>query len=211
MTQVYDPEGRVVPVTVIQAGPCAILQVKTSESDGYEAVQLGYLDAKPHRVSRAVIGHCQVAGTGPKRFIREVRLSQPTERKPGEVVTVEEFEAQEVQFVDVVGTTKGRGFTGPMRRYGFGGQPASHGTERKHRSPGGIGGHADLGRGRNIKKGKHMAGHYGVDRRTSKNHRLVAVDKENHLMLVKGSIPGPTGGYVLIKRAKSHDALTKHD
>jgi large subunit ribosomal protein L3 len=210
MTQVYDPEGQVVPVTVIQAGPCTVLQIKTAETDGYEAVQLGYLDAKPHCSTKPMIGHCQRAGTGPKRWVGEVRLGEPTEVKPGDVVTVEVFESQSVQFVDVVGTTKGRGFTGGVKRFGFGGQPASHGTERKHRSPGGIGAHADRGRGRNVKKGKHMAGHYGVDRRTSKNHRLVAVDKENHLMLVKGSIPGPPGGYVLVKRAKSHDSLTRH-
>jgi large subunit ribosomal protein L3 len=210
MTQVYDPDGEVIPVTVIQAGPCNILQVKTPQTDGYHAVQLGYQDVKAHRSTRAQLGHCHKAGTGAKRFIRELRLTQPTERKAGEVVTVEEFEAQEIQFVDVIGTTKGCGFAGVMRRHGFGGQPASHGTERKHRSSGGIGGHADLGRGRNIKKGKRMAGHYGVDVRTSKNHRLVSVDKENHLMLVRGSIPGPAGGFVMVTKAKSHDALTEH-
>jgi large subunit ribosomal protein L3 len=208
MTQVYNPDGEAIPVTVIQAGPCNILQVKTPQTDGYHAVQLGYQEVRAHRSPRPMIGHCQKADTGPKRFIREVRLPEAAEHQAGEVLTVEQFETQEIQYVDVVGTTKGRGFAGGMKRYGFGGQLASHGVERKHRSSGSIGGHADLGRGRNIKKGKRMAGHYGVDRRTSKNHRLVSVDKDNHLLLVKGSIPGPAGGFVMVTKAKSHDALT---
>lgn len=205
MTRVYGEEGKIIPVTVIQAGPCCVLQVKKAGEtvDGYDAVQLGYEDVKPHRSTMPMIGHAAKAGTGPKKVIREIRMDAGPETKPGDVWTVEIFEAADIKFVDVVGTTKGRGFAGVMKRWGFGGQPASHGTERKHRSPGSIGGHANLGLGRNIKKGKKMGGHMGHVRRTSKNQALIRVDKENHLLLVKGSVPGPNGGYVLVRQAKT--------
>lgn len=205
MTQVFDETGQAVPVTVIQAGPCAVLQVKTAETDGYDAVQLGYGDVKPHRSTLPQIGHAAKAGTGPKRFIREVRSHEGTvDAEVGDTWTVEAFDA--VQFVDVSGTTKGRGFAGSMRRHGFGGQPASHGTERKHRSPGSIGSHgSDLGHGGNVKKGKRMAGHMGHVRRTSRNHELVGVDKVRNLLLVRGGIPGPNGGFVLVKASISKD------
>ncbi len=201
MTQVYDEAGRAVPVTVIQAGPCAVLQVKTAEVDGYEAVQLGYGDVKPHRSTLPQIGHAAKAGTGPKRFIREVRfLEGPADAQAGDTWTVAVFD--DVQFVDVAGTTKGRGFAGGMKRHGFGGQPASHGTERKHRSPGSISSHgADLGHGGNLKKGKRMAGHMGNVQRTSRNHELVGVDKVRNLLLVRGGIPGPNGADVMIKKS----------
>jgi large subunit ribosomal protein L3 len=204
MTQVYTEDGTVVPVTVIQAGPCTVLQVKQSEggADGYDAVQLGFEDTKPHRSTLPMIGHAAKAGTGPKKFVREVRLSEATEADLGDVWTVEAFEEAGTQYVDVTATTKGRGFAGGMKRWGFGGQPASHGTERKHRSPGGIGGHANSGTGRNIKKGKHMAGHHGNVRRTSLNQKLVRVDKENNLLVVKGSVPGPNGSFVVVRQAK---------
>jgi len=130
-----------------------------------------------------------------------VRHEEPVELSPGDVVTVELFESNGVKYVDVTGVTKGRGFTGVMRRYGFGGQPASHGTERKHRSPGGIGGHAPRGLGRAIKKGKKMAGQLGNVQRTARNQRLMAVDKENDLLLVEGGVPGPNGGLVFVKRS----------
>ena len=203
MTQVYDESGTVVPVTVIQAGPCTVLQVRTRAHDGYEAVQLGFEDVRPHRSTRPMIGHAARAGTAPKRFIREVRLAEPTDKVPGDRVTVAIFEEAGVEYVDVTGTTKGRGFAGTMRRYGFGGQPASHGTERKHRSPGSIGGHAPGALGRGIKKGKRMAGQYGHASRTAQNQRLVAVDKERNLLLVRGSVPGPNGGMVTIRRARA--------
>lgn len=204
MTQIYDDDGNMVPVTVIEAGPCSVLQVKKSgtTSDGYNAVQLGFEDVKPHRSTMPLIGHAARAGTGPKKFVREIRTTEPPAAETGDVWTVETFEQAEVRFVDVVGTTKGRGFAGVMKRHGFGGQPGSHGTERKHRSPGSIGGHANLGTGRNIKKGKRMAGHMGHVRRTTKSHRLVRVDKEHNLLLVKGSVPGPNGGYVIVQQAK---------
>ena len=204
MTRVYTESGEAVPVTVIQAGPCSVLATKSVDgTDKYDSVQLGFEDVKPHRSTLPMIGHAAKAGTGPKRFIREVRMEKAPEANPGDVWTVEVFENAQVRFVDVIGTTKGRGFTGVMRRHHFGGQPGSHGTERKHRSPGGIGGMAQRGRGRCIKKGKRMSGHLGSARRTSRNQELVRVDKENNLLLVKGSIPGPNGGYVVVRQAKA--------
>jgi len=204
MTRVFDEEGTAIPVTVVQAGPCTVTQVRTQARDGYDAVQLGYGDVKAHRATLPMIGHAGAAGTGPKAFLREIRLWEAADKNVGDVVTVELFEDAEVKFVDVCGTTKGCGFAGSMKRYGFGGQPASHGTERKHRSPGSISSHGtDLGHGGNIKKGKKMAGHMGHVRRTAKNQRLVAVNKEENLLLIRGSVPGPTGGYVLVRRAKT--------
>lgn len=204
MTRVYAEGDVAVPVTVIQAGPCPVLQVKTAEGeDGYNAVQLGYEDVKPHRSTLPQIGHAGKAGSGPKRFVREIRIDGAPEAKQGDVWTVELFESAGTRFVDIVSTTKGMGYTGVMKRYGFGGQPASHGTERKHRSPGGIGGNAPRGTGQSVKKGKRMAGHKGNARRTSRNQQLVKIDKENNLLLVKGSVPGPNGVYVLIRQAKT--------
>ncbi|MBI4578708.1 MAG: 50S ribosomal protein L3 [Planctomycetes bacterium] len=204
MTRIYTEDGEAVPVTVIQAGPCTVLQVKkTDGKDAYNAVQIGYEDVKPHRSTLPMIGHAATAGTGPKRVIREVRVAAAPEDNPGDVWTVEVFESAGTKHVDIIGTTKGRGYAGVMRRHGFGGQPASHGTERKHRSPGAIGGMAQRGRGQAVKKGKRMAGHMGHVRRTSRNQELVRVDKDNHLLLVKGSVPGPNGAYVLVRQAKA--------
>lgn len=162
MTQVYDEAGKMLPVTVIQAGPCAITQVKTLTSDGYNAIQLGYDDVKPSRRKEPQTGHTKKAGTSPKRFVKEMRLPKDAEPKykAGDSLTVAIF--AQTKDVDVIGTSKGKGFTGPMKRYGFGGMPASHGTERKHRSPGSQSGHGtDRGHGGNIKKGKKMGGHLG--------------------------------------------------
>lgn len=205
MTRVYTAEGKSVPVTVIQAGPCPVLQVKKvgETADGYDAVQLGYEDLKPHRSTLPMIGHAARAGTAPKRFIREVRMDGTPDASPGDVWTVELFETAQTRYLDIVGTSKGRGFAGVMKRYGFGGQPASHGTERKHRSPGSIAGGASAGEGRIVKKGKKMAGHFGHARRTARNQELVGIDKENHLLLVKGSVPGPNGGYVVVRQART--------
>ena len=200
MTRVYDADGHVTPVTVVQAGPCTVMQVRTSERDGYHAVQLGFEDARPHRSSKPLIGHAAAARTGPKRVHREVRLGEPTDMKVGEVVTVAQGLAS---YVDVTGVSKGCGFAGVMKRHGFGGKSASHGTERKHRSPGSIGGSASLGAGRGVKKGKRMAGHMGHVRVTTRNQRLVAVDKENNLLLIKGSVPGPNGGLLMVRLAKA--------
>ncbi len=204
MTQVFNADGMAVPVTVVQAGPCTVTQVRTRPVDGYDAVQLGYGDRKPHRSTKPAIGHALKAGTTPKGIIREVRLSGPSERAAGDVVTVTVFSEQAVQYVDVVATTKGRGFSGAMRRHGFGGLPASHGTERKHRSPGSIGGHgSDRGHGGNLKKGKRMAGQYGNVRVTVKNQKLFGIDETHNLLLIEGGIPGPNGGYVLVRKART--------
>lgn len=202
MTQIYNDAGQLRPVTVIQAGPCPVMQVKAVDKDGYNAVQLGFSETKKSQLKASAVGHASKANTTARRFVREVRLQQPAEMALGEVVTVEAFEA--VNFVDVVATSKGRGFAGGMRRYNFGGQPASHGTERKHRSPGAISSHAtERGRSGKIKKGKRMAGHMGAVRRTARNQALLGVDKEHDLLLVQGSVPGPNGGYVVVSQAKT--------
>lgn len=204
MTQVYDEAGRMTPVTVLQAGPCTILQVKTPATDGYCALQLGFEDVKPSRAKEPQKGHAKKAGTTPKRFVREWRLSEPPQEdyKPGTVLGVQLFEG--VGFVDVSGISKGKGYAGVMKRHGFGGQPASHGTERKHRSPGSLSGHgSDRGHGGNLKKGKRMSGHMGMDRVTTRNHKLVWIDEKNNLLAVKGAVPGPAGGYVEIWTAKT--------
>jgi len=203
MTQVYDEAGRLLPVTVIQAGPCVVMQVKTVETDGYNAIQMGYDDIKPSVRKKPQIGIAEKANTVPKRFIREMRLPSDAkqEHKVGDAITVAAF--TEKEFVDVVGTSKGKGFAGVMKRYHFGGMPNSHGTERKHRSPGSIASHGtDRGHGGNLHKGKRMGGHLGNHRATVKNHRLVGIDSERNLLVVKGSIPGPAGGYCIVRTAK---------
>jgi len=205
MTQVYDEAGNLVPVTVIQAGPCVILQVKTAQTDGYNAVQLGFDDVKPSRRKKPEIGHAKKAGTTPTRFVREMRLPDGAEQpcETGSSVTVAVFSQD--KSVDVVATSKGKGFAGVMKRHGFGGMPGSHGTERKHRSPGSIAGFGtDRGHSGKLKKGKKMAGHMGNRRATAKNHKLVAIDQEKNLLVVKGSVPGPAGGYCLVRSAKKH-------
>jgi len=204
MTRVYDEAGRLIPVTVIQAGPCTVTQIKTSETDGYNAIQMGFEDVKPARRTQAAVGHAQKAGTDPKKFVREWRLAGDAELeyKPGDSLTVSIFAG--TKLVDVVGTSKGKGFAGPMKRHGFKGFPASHGTERKHRAPGSIAARAmNAGMGGGLKRGKRMGGHMGDARVTTKNHVLVAVDEERNLLVVKGAIPGPAGGYCIVRTAKS--------
>ncbi|MCU0913606.1 MAG: 50S ribosomal protein L3 [Planctomycetes bacterium] len=204
MTRVYDEAGRLIPVTVIQAGPCTVTQIKTSETDGYNAIQLGFEDVKPSRRTQPAIGHARKASTDPKKFVREWRLSGDAklEYQPGDSLTVAVFAG--TKLVDIIGTSKGKGFAGPMKRYGFKGFPASHGTERKHRAPGSIAARAmNAGMGGGLKRGKHMGGHMGDARVTTKNHVLVAVDEERNLLVVKGTVPGPAGGYCIVKTAKS--------
>lgn len=206
MTQVFDQaSGQRVPVTVIQAGPCVVMQVKSRDGrDGYDAIQLGFDDVKPHRSTLPMIGHARKAQTAPKRMIREVRLAETAAHQVGAVVTVEMFQSGEVKYVDVVGVTKGRGFQGAMKRHGFGGQPASHGTERKHRSPGSISARAtNRGTSGAGKKGRRMAGHMGSRQHTSRCLALVGVDPENNALWVKGSIPGANGSYVVVRKAKT--------
>lgn len=204
MTRVYDQAGRLVPVTVIQAGPCTVTQVKTSQTDGYNAIQLGFEDRKSSRRTQAQVGHARKANTSPKKFVREWRLPKTAESKykPGDALTVSIF--AETKLVDVSSTSKGKGFAGPMKRHGFKGFPASHGTERKHRAPGSICAFAmNSGMGGGLKKGKKMGGQMGNCQVTSKNHILLSVDQENNLLVVKGTVPGPAGQYCIVKTAKS--------
>jgi large subunit ribosomal protein L3 len=203
MTQVYDEQERLLPVTVIQAGPCVVMQVKTVETDGYNAVQMGYDDVKALRRKKPAIGHAEKAKTAPKRFVKEMRLADDAKVgfNAGDSITVSTFDG--TKFVDVIGTSKGKGFAGPMKRYHFGGMPASHGTERKHRAPGSQAGYGtDRGHGGDIKRGKKMGGHLGAERVTVKTHRLVSIDQDNHLLVIKGSVPGPAGGYVIVRSSQ---------
>jgi len=200
----YDQEGKLLPVTVIQAGPCTIMQIKTLKTDGYNAVQLGYDDVKPSRRKKPQIGHALKTDTVPKKFVKEMRLPDDAEQhyKLGDSLTVSVF--TETKYVDVVGTSKGKGFAGVMKRHGFHGFPDSHGTERKHRAPGSIASFAsERGRGGGPKKGKKMAGHMGNKKVTTKNHTLIEVDEQKNLLVVKGPVPGPAGGYVIVRSAEN--------
>jgi large subunit ribosomal protein L3 len=203
MTQVYDESGRMTTVTVLQAGPCKVMQVKNKETDGYNAVQLGFGDVKESRRRKPEEGHAAKANTVPKKFVREWRLADdtPAQVAMGDDVTVSVF--ADVKYVDVAGTSKGKGYAGVMKRHGFGGFPGSHGTERKHRSSGSIASFAsDRGHGGNLKKGKRMAGRMGGVRVTTQNHQLVAIDKEQNLLVVKGAVPGASGSFVEIRSAR---------
>ncbi len=212
MTQLYDEAGAVVPVTVVAAGPCDVLLVRTIERDGYDAIQLGYLD-KPRRLaSRSERGHVAKldskrakkqsgagievgpkAGCEPKRFIREIRGASG-ELEVGNQVSVEAF--AEIKAVDITATSKGRGFAGGMKRHNFSGQRASHGVKKCHRHIGGTGCSAYPGR---LFKGRRMPGQFGNEKKTVRNQQVVRVDAENNLLLIRGAIPGPNGGYVVIK------------
>jgi large subunit ribosomal protein L3 len=200
MTRIYDEKGAIVPVTVVQAGPCAVTQVKTVESDGYNAVQIGFGEIKAKFSTFQLIGHCAKSGVSPRKYFQEIRLKDATDRKPGDTVNVELFDG--VQFVDVIGTSKGKGYAGVMKRHHFGGQPASHGTERKHRSPGSLASRATWrGQSGKPKKGVRMAGHMGSDRVTTRNHPLVKIDKDNNLLLIKGALPGPNGALLFVRKS----------
>jgi large subunit ribosomal protein L3 len=203
MTQVYVESGALLPVTVIQAGPCVVMQIKTSETDGYNAVQLGFDDVKPSRVKMPQAGSAQKASTSPKRFVREMRLPDNAggDCEQGDSITVAVF--ADTKYVDVTGTSKGKGYAGVMKRHGFGGFPASHGCERKHRAPGSIASYAsNAGHGAGPKKGKKMAGRMGGCRVTSKNHVLVGIDEERNLLIVKGSVAGAADGYCIVNSAQ---------
>ncbi len=203
MTRWFTSDGRNIPVTVIQAGPCVVTQVKTSRTDGYSAVQMGFEEVKPRRQTRPIIGHDSRAGAGPLRVHREWRLADDdaaVRYRPGQVLDVSLF--KDVRFVDVVGTSKGKGFAGVMKRHGFGGQPASHGTERKHRSPGSISAFASMRGQGPIKKGKRMAGRMGGERVTVRSLDVISIDEPRHLLLVKGPVPGPNRGLLLVRTAR---------
>jgi len=211
MTQIFEQDGRVVPVTVIEAGPCKVLQVKTVDRDGYDAVQVGFLDKLRRLASRAERGHIASisskrekklasagavavpkAGGEPKRFVRELRGAPSM--NVGEELLVAALDG--VKSVDVTGTSKGCGYSGWMKRHNFSGQRATHGVKKVHRHPGGTAAGTYPGR---VRKGTRMAGHYGVDRVTMRNLKVVKVDVENNLLLVKGAVPGPAGGYVIVR------------
>jgi large subunit ribosomal protein L3 len=196
MTQVFDENNRVVPVTVVRAGPCVVTQIRTQENDGYTAVQLAYGAVDPRRVNKPETGHFSKAGVTPRRYLFELRTSDANSYQLGQEVTAEVFETGAV--VDVVGTSKGKGTAGVMKRHGFHGLGASHGVQRKHRSPGSIGGCATPGR---VFKGVRMAGRMGHERVTNQNLTVHRVDADSGLLLIKGAVPGPKGGLVLVKSA----------
>ena len=198
MSRWFMEDGTSVPVTVLEVGPCTVTQVKTTETDGYDAVQLGHGEVKPRRSTMPMIGHDHRAGTGPLGIHREIRGE--TSAELGDSITVSVF--GDVMFVDVLATSKGKGFQGGMKRHNFKGLEASHGVKRRHRSPGSINGHAtNLGTGPKIKKGKRMAGHMGHVAVTSRSMPVVSIDADRNLIMVKGTVPGPVGGSVLVREA----------
>lgn len=201
MTQVWDDANRVVPVTVVQAGPCVVTQVRTADKDGYSAVQIGYGAIDPRKVNKPKTGHFAKAGVTPRRHLVELRTDDAIEYTLGQEITAETFAPGER--IDVVGTTKGKGFAGVMKRHGFHGLRASHGVQRKHRSPGSIGACATPGR---VFRGMKMAGRMGGERQTTQNLVVAGVDTERGLLLIKGAIPGPKGGLVLVRSAVKEDA-----
>ena len=196
MTQVFDENNRVVPVTVVQAGPNVVTQVRTPEKDGYTAVQLAFGAIDPRKVNKPETGHFGKAGTTPRRHLVELRTSDAAEYTVGQEIAATVFEAGAI--VDVVGTSKGKGTAGVMKRHGFKGLGASHGTQRKHRSPGSIGGCATPGR---VFKGLRMAGRMGHARVTTQGLTVHRVDAERGLLLIKGAVPGPRGGLLFVKSA----------
>ncbi|MEI8056085.1 MAG: 50S ribosomal protein L3 [Actinomycetes bacterium] len=194
MTQVWDENNRVVPVTVVKAGPCIVTQVKTPERDGYASVQIAFGAIDPRKVNKPASGHFAAAGVTPRRHLVELRTSSASEYTLGQELAVDTFEVG--QNIDVVGTTKGKGYAGVMKRHGFHGVGASHGAHRNHRKPGSIGGCATPGR---VFKGMRMAGRMGNARQTVQNLTIHSIDAENGLLLIRGAIPGPKGGLVLVR------------
>lgn len=196
MTQMWDDDNKVVPVTVIQAGPCVVTQVRTPETDGYSAVQLGYGALKAKKVTKPAAGHFAKADVTPRKHLVELRTANASEFTLGQELTADVFADGDI--VDVTGTTKGKGTAGVMKRHGFAGLRASHGVHRKHRSPGSIGGCSTPGR---VFKGLRMAGRMGNDKVTVQNLKIHAVDAERGLLLVRGAIPGNKGSLVVVRSA----------
>jgi large subunit ribosomal protein L3 len=196
MTQVWDADNRVVPVTVVKAGPCVVTQVRALDKDGYQAVQIAFGEIDPRKVTKPRKGHFEKAGVTPRRHLVELRTSDAADYSLGQEITAEAFEVG--QRIDVVGTSKGKGFAGVMKRHNFHGLGAGHGVQRKHRSPGSIGACATPGR---VFKGVRMAGRMGNARVTVMNLTVQGIDAEKGLLLIKGAIPGPNGGVVLVKTA----------
>jgi large subunit ribosomal protein L3 len=197
MTQIFNESGEAVPVTVIEAGPCYVTQVKTEERDGYRAVQLGFEELKPKKLSQGERGHLKRSDSPPLRYLREFRLRKDESLEEGERVLVDVFEAGDR--VDVVGISKGRGFAGGVKRYGFAGGPKTHGQSDRHRAPGSIGGTTHTSR---VWKGQRMPGRMGNARVSVQNLRVEMVDPERNLLAVRGSVPGAKGGLVEVKRAR---------
>ncbi|MBF6133893.1 50S ribosomal protein L3 [Nocardia otitidiscaviarum] len=196
MTQVFDEKNRVVPVTVIKAGPNVVTQIRTQERDGYSAVQVAFGAIDPRKVNKPVSGQFAKAGVTPRRHIAEIRVADASTFEVGQEISADVFE--EGSYVDVTGTSKGKGYAGTMKRHGFRGQGASHGAQAVHRRPGSIGGCSTPGR---VFKGMRMAGRMGNDRVTTQNLSVHKVDAENGLLLIKGAIPGRKGGVVIVKSA----------
>jgi large subunit ribosomal protein L3 len=197
MTQVFSEDGLVVPVTVVEAGPCLVVQRKTVETDGYEAIQLGFVEQRPPRkVTQARAGHFKKAGTPPMRRLMEFPITDGEEANPGDEVKVTIFEAD--QYVDVIGTGKGKGFQGVIKRHGFGGGRATHGS-MFHRAPGSVGNSASPSR---VFKGRRLPGRMGGKRITTKNLKVIKVDEENNLIYLRGSVPGANNSYVALRRSK---------
>ncbi len=195
MTQLFDDAGRAVPVTVIKAGPCYVTQVRTVDQDGYSAVQLGFEETKTQRLSGGELGHLKKNELPPLRILREFRTNEELEE--GQTLTVDVFE--EGERVDIVGKSKGRGFAGVVKRWGFSGGPKTHGQSDRHRAPGSIGAGSTPGR---VFKGKKMPGRMGNDTVTSQNLLISRIDPENNIIAVRGSVPGPKNGLVIIKEAR---------
>ena len=204
MTQVFADDGKIVPVTVVAAGPCVVTAVRTPDADGYSAVQLGYGEVDPRKVNRPEAGHFAKAGVTPRRYLAELRTDNASDYTLGQEVTAETFEAGEL--VDVTARSKGKGFAGVMKRHGFRGLGASHGTQRKHRAPGSIGGCATPGR---VFKGLRMAGRMGGVRTTAPNLTLHGVDADRGLLLIKGAVPGAAGSLVLVRNAAKSPAKSE--
>lgn len=196
MTQIFDEENRVVPVTVVEAGPCVVTQVRTKETDGYDAVQIAYGEIDPRKVNKLEAGHFKKAGVTPRRHSVEIRTPDASSYEVGQSVGVDIF--GEIEYVDVTGTSKGHGFAGGMKRHGFAGQGAAHGNQAAHRRVGGIGACATPGR---VFKGKRMAGRMGNDRVTTQNLKIQKVDADANLLLIKGAVPGARGGLLVVKTA----------
>jgi len=197
MTQIFDEAGAAVPVTLIEAGPCYVTQVRTPVEDGYAAVQLGFGETKPKRLTGGQLGHLKRNDLPPLRYIREFRANDAQEIAEGDKLTVDVFEVGDA--VDVIGITKGKGFAGAMKRHGFGGGPITHGQSDRQRSPGSHGAGTTPGR---VFKGSRGPGHMGSERVTSQNLRVELVDAERNLLAVRGSVPGPKGNIVMIKVAR---------
>jgi large subunit ribosomal protein L3 len=199
MTQVFAEDGTAVPCTVLQAGPCVVVQRRTKDKDGYDAVQLGLVEfVKPQRITKPMTGHFKKAGVAPMRYVREIRIDESKdETKAGDRVLVDGFQPGEL--VDVTGVSKGKGFQGGVKRWHYRGGDASHGS-MFHRAPGGIGASSFPSR---VWKGQHFPGHMGNERKTSKNLKVVKVDAEENLLLVRGAVAGPAGSYIFIRKAKA--------